>query len=132
MTKEQEVSHILDVWGTKSLLHPESRDDERLIAVKRILSLFEDVVDITTRKINFEKSVWGWRYKNNKYSDECIEAFTCYWTRVDDNGKMKFENQKAFKMGGRVAMFVKLNTQFAQKKQIQQLKNSLGSFNPLR
>lgn len=133
MTKEQQVAHILDVWAANLILHPESTQESKEKAVSSIMELFKEQLPIETRRNAFGIDVWAWNFKNKeKYSKEAIVAFIDLWTRVEANGKMKFETEKAFKIGLRLATFVKLNKKFAQKKQVQQFKNALGNFNPLR
>lgn len=123
MTKEQQVAHILDVWAANVILHPEHKEQHREKAVSSIMELFKEELPLHVRKENFERSVWAWNFKNkNKYSNECIEAFNTLWTRLAETNKFKFETEKAFKVGGRLATFVKLNKKFEQKKQVQQFR----------
>lgn len=43
----------------------------------------------------------------SKYSDEMLNKFFEYWTRIESNGKMKFQNQDQFMIGMRLATWKK-------------------------
>ena len=43
----------------------------------------------------------------SKYSDEMLNKFFEYWTRIEANGKMKFQNQDQFMVGMRLATWKK-------------------------
>jgi len=104
-------------------------------ATQQVIALFKDKA-LADRKEIFEKfrrDVYAWNFKaKNKYTNEMLNAFLSVWTRLEPTGKFKFQEEKVFKIGGRLATFARLNTQFAQKNQINKFKNVMGAINPLK
>ena len=68
------------------------------------------------RKANFVASVFEFK---EKYSTEMLEEFIEYWIEMSVNGrKMRFEKQKFFSMGRRLATWERNNKKWKNKKNV--------------
>ncbi len=114
------------------LLHRTSPIDE---LVEKIDTMYSQVpeVPVEVRIDAFRRQCYAWNYNNkSKYESPVIEAFIALWTRLEADGKMKFESQPSFKIGGRLATFTKLNTKFTQQSQIERFKKAMTYNDPFR
>ena len=71
--------------------------------------------DIQKRKSDFENYVF--EYDPLKYSQELLKDFCSYWTEKNKKGdKMRFEAEKFFDIGRRLATWNKNNSKFSKDK----------------
>ena len=108
---------------------------DAMLTSNRLKELFsyEALAPIDERVTIFKRKVYGWDYANKKkYDNAILASFIELWIRVEDGKRMKFELEKNFKIGGRLATFTRLDTKFAVTKKIDQFRNALGGVNPLR
>lgn len=69
-----------------------------------------------------------WNAKNGeKYSQEFLDRFIAYWEKDG-----KWDNQKTFKIGGRLATFSRNDKKYKQKNTINRLKQIAGNTNFFR
>lgn len=75
----------------------------------------ESKKDIDKRKSDFENYVF--EYDPLKYSQELLKDFCSYWTEKNKKGdKMRFEAEKFFDIGRRLATWNKNNSKFSKDK----------------
>jgi len=90
-------------------------------------------VPLNVRISELKRDVFAWNHKNKeKYSTEMLTSFLNLWCRIEKNGNLKAENEKNFKIGGRLATFARMNKQFEKKSSINQFRQHLGTIDPLR
>lgn len=128
---DERLADILNSYAAISAL-PDFHNKALEVAVQQIKSLFSNEAPIEERKEAFRRSVWSWNYKNkNKYNADTIKDFIDIWSRLE-NGRLKFEKEKVFKIGSRLATFVKHAEVFEQARELAKYKRALGNVNPLR
>lgn len=121
--------------GIAEILADYLLNGDAMLTSNRLKELFgyEALAPIDERVTIFKRKVYGWNYANKKkYDNAVLASFIELWIRIEDGKRMKFELEKNFKIGGRLAMFTKLDTKFAVTKKIDQFRNALGGVNPLR
>ena len=116
------LEHSPDIQGLETLLD----NIEALYAE-------QPKVPLNVRMSEFKREVFAWNHRNKeKYSQDLLLSFITLWCRIESNGNLKFENEKKFLHGGRLATYARMNKQFQKSNQINRIKQSIGMINPLR
>lgn len=94
---------------------------------------FENLLPVDERRNIFNRQVFAWNFKNKeKYSKEVLTSFISLWGRMEDTKNMKFELEKNFKIGGRLATFTSMGVKIGNSNKIKNFKNFIGGLDPLR
>lgn len=73
-----------------------------------------------TRKVKFGEDVWAYR---TKYTREMLKAFYDYWSEENRSGtKMRFEMEKTWQLGRRLAVWANRDNQFGKNPYIAEVK----------